>query len=614
MNDKFEYKTIKIEDLIKEYEDGVLKIPRIQRNLVWKKTDKQQLQISIMKKFPLGGILFSKINGKKYIIDGLQRTTTIVDIFSNMFQYMEEETLEEIVSQAIQFTSEKDHNYIIKINPNDINELKKMIIKKIILKTELSEPRKPECFAEDFFNTHSTQISKINPELNYYFITQVLQEIHKISSSKLDIDDYLLSSTVFYGSHEESSTLFELINTKGVKLDNSDIWRSHWSTIEMDFTYKKISKKIEEKLNIVIENSFGFKYQKEEKLSPFDVIWYIFEELFSKNWDNHISKTFSGKEDNSKLSNQNITSIPSLIILIKTYIIFEYQKKEHDFENFFNFTDNQIGLEFKKLVKEPADVDNIISDLYDSVEKFDLIFKLFHHYRGNKKEHNSGVFLPDKTYIIVILGNIYKGSHLFEKMKKIDFVNKYKKRFIKHYIHDLLSEPFKTSSSKTAFNYIKENKYLEDLENGAIKNAIENFYFTSLNNKAKSFDKKSRTLMSYLFMQDLTLADNDDLLFEDDHLIPKSKLLTANINTAISSFANLSLITKEENRDKSDYIEMKYIYSDKIYIWAKNKELELANLLEESYKNIFENGIDKKSYENFLESRKKIIIKMYEDK
>jgi hypothetical protein len=255
-----------------------------------------------------------------------------------------------------------------------------------------------------------------------------------------------------------------------------------------------------------------------------------------------------------------------LIILIKIYIIFEYQKKENDFEKTLNFTDNQIGCEFKKLVKKAVDVDKIISSFHDCIERFDLIFKLFHNYKGNKIEHNSGAFLPDKTYIIVILGNIYKGSYLFGEMTNTDFANKYKKMFMKHYIHDLLSKPFETSSSKTAFNYIKENKYLEDLENDAIKNTIENFYYESLKNKGKTFDKKSRTLMAYLFMQDLTLGDNDDLLFEDDHLIPKAKLLAANINTGISSFANLSLITKEENRDKSDLIEMKYIYSDKIYI------------------------------------------------
>jgi hypothetical protein len=61
-------------------------------------------------------------------------------------------------------------------------------------------------------------------------------------------------------------------------------------------------------------------------------------------------------------------------------------------------------------------------------------------------------------------------------------------------------------------------------------------------------------------------------------------------------------------------IEMKYIYSDKIYIWGKSKDSELAKQLEASYKAILDNGINQKSYEKFLESRKKIIIKMYEDK
>jgi hypothetical protein len=236
-----------------------------------------------------------------------------------------------------------------------------------------------------------------------------------------------------------------------------------------------------------------------------------------------------------------------------------FSKKDLDFE------DSEIGPKFRDLIKSKEDVDQIIERLTRTVKIFDIIFNSFSFYKGNKKTNNSSTFLPEKTYSIVILGNIYKFIYA-NQISDENFVKQYQDLFIKHYIYDLLSGTFGSSSSKKAFVSISEGHYLNPLPEGALERRIEDFYDNSLKKARKNtFDNKACTLMAYLFMQDINISENDKQSFHNDHLIPKSKLEESGIETGVASFANLSLISDTENHQKSASIDMKHIYSDKIY-------------------------------------------------
>lgn len=61
--------------------------------------------------------------------------------------------------------------------------------------------------------------------------------------------------------------------------------------------------------------------------------------------------------------------------------------------------------------------------------------------------------------------------------------------------------------------------------------------------------------MAYLFMDGVNIRENDNEEFHYDHLIPKSKLVNSKIDNGVVSFANLSLISQEQNQKKSASIE-----------------------------------------------------------
>lgn len=59
--------------------------PKFQRDLVWSINQKQQLIDSMKKRLPFGMITVIDYNGETYVIDGKQRTTTIVSFMCNEF-------------------------------------------------------------------------------------------------------------------------------------------------------------------------------------------------------------------------------------------------------------------------------------------------------------------------------------------------------------------------------------------------------------------------------------------------------------------------------------------------------------------------------------------------
>jgi len=180
--------------------------------------------------------------------------------------------------------------------------------------------------------------------------------------------------------------------------------------------------------------------------------------------------------------------------------------------------------------------------------------------------------MPIKTYTVAYLGSIFK-KIIQEKdsFNKIKFIERYKKSFIKHYIFDLLDKPFKTSSSKTAYNLMVNDKYYEEklfillkvkliiiLKNQKLKKMIR-----SIMNQAY--------LISYLYGRSITTTENSNKIFENDHLIPKS-ILKRNKITGKSSFANLSIIFNNKNRKKSDKMSLDFLENEPLSIWAKTND------------------------------------------
>lgn len=85
--------TLSINKLLNYIFNQKLLVPVIQRDLVWKDDKKVKFLKTLEKKYPYGAIILGKDFEEKtgyFIVDGLQRTTTILEIFRNCYKYADE--------------------------------------------------------------------------------------------------------------------------------------------------------------------------------------------------------------------------------------------------------------------------------------------------------------------------------------------------------------------------------------------------------------------------------------------------------------------------------------------------------------------------------------------
>ncbi|MDK2819447.1 MAG: DUF262 domain-containing protein, partial [Mycoplasmataceae bacterium] len=564
----FNFETTTISKLIEKCAKGSFKIPRMQRNLVWSNSQKMQLQNSLINGYPFGLIFIYERDEKWYIIDGLQRITTIIEIYKNIFKYLPENSLKEYIQDCLNEIKLETNEFNLNDDKKIIKKMFNLLVRPIdiIMTNSKSQDRSSKIFSQHFYEINSEEIHK-EKIASILFWKSLARAIYEKVDSLLELEKYKIPYIIFNGKQEQVTDLFIRINTQGTKLNQTDILRSYWSNINM--IINSGSETIIEKINsnfVDMTSSLKINHEEVRSISPYDVIWYIFDNVLSINWNSHISKTFTGRS--GEFSNKKIEGLDSLIYLIKLHLVIIEDTLENNLDS-NNFKNEEIGHKLFDNIKSIKDVDLIIFNLKKSIDIFNSIFKPFSDYRSNKHLKNDESLLPGKSYIIAILGNIYNYilSNNGTSVKVKDFVEKYETKFILKYIYDLLAEPFKSSSSKNAFISMKDDLYLKGIKFETFKNEIISFHDKNkMNKKDIEFKIKDSIIMSYLFINLISIGDNNLKTFHYDHLIPKAKLKGF---MGVASFANLSLLTIAKNLEKSDKIEKKYILQDLIYCWAE---------------------------------------------
>ena len=79
-----------IDSLSKDLEENAITVPKYQRGAVWNKDQKRKLIDSMNQGFPFGSILLYDKGSTRQIIDGLQRSTTIIEYVKNPASFFEE--------------------------------------------------------------------------------------------------------------------------------------------------------------------------------------------------------------------------------------------------------------------------------------------------------------------------------------------------------------------------------------------------------------------------------------------------------------------------------------------------------------------------------------------
>ena len=601
---KYRYEETTIEQIIDDYKDGKLRVPKIQRTLVWKDKDKETLQESIKNGFPFGVIFLHEINGQKYILDGLQRTSTILEIYQNIFKNMKNHHLNTEIETSIRKHKENNTQTFENFEDQKYIDFFKNVLKKSDWIKEIGaiNSSKSTIFADKLKIKNKDEMQK--KLLDSRDVGLIASRIYDIAVQNLGIENHKIQTIVFTGSTEEAAELFELINTKGKKLTNTDIWRTKWSVKKMEIENSdKIIKKMKESLVPAFE-CLSIRHEENDDLTPYDIIWYIFQESIGDNWDSHIARQFTGTvgSGSSKKSDEQI-DISSLIYIIKMYL----KENENNIEK-INFWDEDIGQKIDDYIKDMEHIDTIIHYIKESIEIYNEIFRFFKDFKGNAKKDEYRL-MPKGAYIVAYLGSIFK-KIIEEKdsFNKVKFIKENTNSLNQYYIYDLLNKTFSSSSSNNAYEAMINDKYYKELKFDLFENQI-NIYFQSNKFDTKNFNDKSSVLMSMLYGDSITVSENSNNNFENDHLIPSSILIKNKINN-ISNFANFALLPAVKNNNKADKLSEKIIEDESLTRWAKKNNEEEYNNLMNAFRN-FEKEKNQENYDEFLKARKNIILEKY---
>ena len=322
MISNFKTISLKVKDVLDERKFA---IPRIQRNLVWKKERKLAFIDNVRKGDPFGVMLIRDINGVYEIIDGLQRITTIKDYYNNKFDYVTSDILnkdlikeilvQNLIAQGVN-PDTQDNNYY----DENIKKLSLMIYDLLKLKKE-----EMEIICE--------VVSDMGLSPNNQKIMQGIVNVCKKFESDTNIDDLEVTAINYVGPSENIPTIFYNLNTGAVTLSKYETYSALWSNTNYLITDEEIIKKVINKYQSLSDESeleveFDEDNIRTNGISLFEycfALGQIIKEkevnygFISKNFINNPSKTDpSGFELLALIFNQPINKAEKLLDFLGT--------------------------------------------------------------------------------------------------------------------------------------------------------------------------------------------------------------------------------------------------------------------------------------------------------
>lgn len=573
MKNTWKLESFTAEQINENIDKKVFTIPMYQRGVVWSQSQKDILIDTIKKGLPFGSLLLYYNNddgkGTYQIIDGLQRSTTIIDFVQNPAQYFNEDDIEESGIEEI---------FNLANLSTDKEEVKSQI-KQYLFEWVKNEHSNLSDVKRMQFVKFGVKLSKIYPSLlgKEVVIGDLIEPMMKnFQDICTSISFTRVPAIVLEGDSDALPLLFERINSQGAQLSKYQIYAATWITESYKIT-DKLKALVEYNRNrydnmvdsgVMLDEYEPLEFMKKMSLNTFEIA-YGLGKFLSKKWP-HLFGDSKGVND--------INSIA--FTLLSTCLGLKYgeikmlgsQMKDrlggHDINVFLNklletvdFVDKLIG-KFSKFKLNNRSTPNPLHSELQIVSIIASVFLMKYATIGRN---------PNNDTIESITYNFSQNN----KEWKSNLERLFKENISKRYIVDILQKRWSGTGDKkldqiliTPDYYATRNISKNDFRN------ILMVWFDSLNEERLEFKRVARPkeaerlILAALYLP--TLSANSHLnneYYDIEHLVPqniiKKKLERYNgdLRLPISSIGNLCILPEYSNRSKKD----KTIYSDTAY-------------------------------------------------
>ena len=245
MKKNYEIKDYKFSEL-----DKKLIIPSFQRNIEWENTKQKLFIKNVLDGNPFGCILVSKKNKKYFLVDGLQRISTLRLYKKNKYDFLDEDDLdEELLLQALISSNKK-----IKIKETNEDTRKKLEkLKKEFFKILASGEN-----LNQIYNKDKNDFILVNDEET----NNCLKEVKRKFSNYTNISILKIPTIIYSG--DDISSVFVNLNTTALNLTKYETFAASWHTDLYKINDDEIKNKIKERYNNL--KSYGFDVEKTEEV------------------------------------------------------------------------------------------------------------------------------------------------------------------------------------------------------------------------------------------------------------------------------------------------------------------------------------------------------------
>ncbi len=605
---KLETIDTEVNEIIKEFKKGTYKIPSYQRGYVWDDDMTNKLLLSVLKGYPMGSILiWNQISNEKkelnYVIDGQQRTQTLMRILEHPMKFQNRETLSEIFGLDIKPRVVE----ALKKEMGDLNRDEFEIPINLIEDVEKKELPIFSLFSK-VVNDKSKELDAFRMMLQFnLFISNLKSETFKIPVIKIKAKDDEVNID------DEIIDIFNIINTTGKALDKFEILAAKWSKHQINLNEQEITeiKKIYDK------NSYEGVNTRVEEYTPAELFYLMINKSLEKT--NFIYKLF-GKDSNSK--NVEYEYLDKMLWLLRVWKEIDLIQNETNFDeeefikNFNNFTyndeyDNSLGKFIKKQYDEKK-TDEFISDLSKCWELIEEHIGIIDEISMNNSlrtsiSKNMFISLACQFFIEIRILSRTNSSKTYNPDAKIQL----------WIVKEILDGGFSKATTQKMSNTITDLSYTRgEISIEKIRELTESSNNRQVNESSfnDGFEYCIKFIILFAFKR---YIDGASGTFDYDHIFPKAALIDADIHKNIHTIGNCGYLESIVNRgEKRDTVDKETCLSDRLINIDSNKVSR--NLNKSDYENTIESfltkeeGFELKLFE-FMEKRKIIIIDLFLD-
>ena len=613
-----------IEKLSRDIKNKKITVPKYQRGAVWKKSQKDELIDSMVKGYPFGSILLYENENKRQIIDGLQRSDTIINFVNNPAIFFSEDQLDDKLIKEIIDLLDITGNFE-KIENELINLIKKWVVNNHHTMKDVERMQ---------YNDLVDEIIKEwpNASKNNALIKGIVEKILSLFQDICtNIANIKIPALIYEGDESLLPEIFERINSQGAKLTKQQIYAATWANdlvkIESDDFSRIIDSnrvRYENMLdeNMELDDYDPIEFTKNKEVNIFELV-FGFGKLISEKYKYLF--TYDPK-DPTKVESIGFNLINACLVQ-KNSNIHKLNKNLKDY----------VGLETES-------IERFLNKIIEAIEYVDKRLGKGTKFKGNTRSNSNVYPLHTEMQIVSIIATVFINRHVtftlndkrevenliidtlnYNKNWK-DMKNKFDNNVLKIYTMDILAQKWKGSGDKKLDNIIIENHYYNrDISWDEFEQALD-YYFNTMNSERNerkqvaSPKEPEKLILNLVYAFIFSAADqNDETNYDIEHLAPKNLMkerilkYSQNFSLPISSIGNLCLLPEYENRQKKDST----IYQDAFYV----SNVSNINDLEKKYTFtskddldwIYDTNLDeeqfKEAYFNFLNNR---YIKMKE--